>query len=129
VVRRFLWASYLDRVDRDQAEREFAALRGLALTLRPCVGEYAGTAGLSPARSPLPDVPVFLLHGRDDTVIPADESERLAERLRNRTRIRLLLTDLISHADADQPAHTADGRHDDSPDGQRETDQGPMVRS
>jgi dipeptidyl aminopeptidase/acylaminoacyl peptidase len=53
-------------------------------------------------------VPVFLLHGRDDTVIPATESERLAERIRGRTLVRLLLTDLISHADADQPAHTAD---------------------
>jgi len=129
-VRRFLRASYLDRVDRDQAEREFAALRRLALTLpepsttllayvnardvarlgarlRPCVGKYAETAGLSPARSPLPDVPVFLLHGRDDTVIPAAESERLADRLRGHTQVRLLLTDLISHADADQAAHAA----------------------
>ena len=108
-VRRFLRASYLDRVDRDRAEREFSALRGLAMTmpepsatllayvnardvarlgarLRPYVGEYAETAGLSPARSPLPGVPVFLLHGRDDTVIPAAESERLAERLRGRAR-------------------------------------------
>jgi pimeloyl-ACP methyl ester carboxylesterase len=67
-----------------------------------------GDRGLSPARSALPGVPVFLLHGRDDTVIPATESERLAERIRGRTLVRLLLTDLISHADADQPAHTAD---------------------
>jgi pimeloyl-ACP methyl ester carboxylesterase len=130
-VRHFLWASYLDRMDRDRAEREFAALRGVALTmpepsatllaylnardvtrlgarLRPYVGEYAETAGLSPARSPLPGAPVFLLHGRDDTVIPAVESERLAERLGGRTHVRQLLTDLISHADADQPAHIAD---------------------
>lgn len=131
-VRRFLWASYLDRVDRDRAKREFEALGELALTmpepsatllayvnarnvarlgarLRPSVGEYAETPALSPARSPLPRVPVFLLHGKDDTVIPAVESERLAERLRHHnTPIRLLLTDLISHADADQPAHVAD---------------------
>ena len=32
-VRRFLWASYLDRIDKPQAEREFAALRELARTL------------------------------------------------------------------------------------------------
>jgi pimeloyl-ACP methyl ester carboxylesterase len=130
-VRRFLSASYLDRTDKDRADREFAALRGVALTmpepsatllayvnardvarlgarLRPYVGQYADTAGLSPARSPLPAVPVYLLHGRDDTVIPAAESERLAEHLRGRTRVRLLLTDLISHADADQAAHTTD---------------------
>lgn len=30
------------------------------------------------------------------------------ERLRGRTRVRLLVTDLISHADADQAAHTTD---------------------
>jgi len=130
-VRRFLSASYLDRTDKDRADGEFAALRGVALSmpepsatlltyvnardvaqlgarLRRSVGAYAETAGLSPARSPLPGVPVFLLHGRDDTVIPAAESQRLAERLRGRTHVRLLLTDLISHADADQPAHTAD---------------------
>lgn len=131
VMRRFLWASYLDRTDKDRAQREFAAVRALALAmpepsatllryvnardvarlgarLRPYVGEYTEIPALSPARSPLPLAPVFLLHGRDDTVIPAAESERLAERFRDRTRVRLLLTDLISHADADQPAHPVD---------------------
>jgi dienelactone hydrolase len=130
-MRRFLWASYLDRTDKDRAQREFAAVRALALAmpepsatllryvnardvarlgprLRPYVGEYAEIPALSPARSPLPLAPVFLLHGRDDTVIPAAESERLAERLRGRTRVRQLLTDLISHAEPDQPAHTTD---------------------
>jgi len=130
-VRRFLGASYLDRTDRDRAEREFAALRALALAmpepsatllryvnardvgqlgarLRPHVSEYAEMPALSPARSPLPGVPVFLLHGRGDTVIPAAESERLAERLRGQAPVRLLQTDLISHADADQPAHATE---------------------
>jgi alpha-beta hydrolase superfamily lysophospholipase len=130
-VRRLLWASYLDSVDKPQASREFAALRALATTLPqpaatllgyvndrdvahlgplllPHVGAYASAPALSPARSPLPSAPVFLLHGRDDNVIPASESQHLADRLRGHAPLRVLVTDLISHADADQPAHVAD---------------------
>ena len=68
----------------------------------PYVGGYARPAGLSPARSPLPSVPVFLLHGHGDTVIPSSEAMRLSERLHGRTR--LLVSDVISHADASRPA-------------------------
>jgi dienelactone hydrolase len=130
-VRRFLWASYLDRVDKPQAEREFAALRELARTLPepaatllgyvnnrdvthlgpqllPYIGFYVDAPALSPSRSPKPSVPVFLLHGRDDNVIPAVESQYLADRLRGQVPVRLLLTNLISHAEADQPAHVTD---------------------
>jgi dienelactone hydrolase len=130
-VRRFLWASYLDRVDKPRAQREFAALRDLAPTLpepaatllqyvndrdvghlgprlRPHIALYAAAPPLSPARSPTPSAPVYLLHGRDDNVIPAAESRYLADRLRGHVRVRLLVTDLISHAEADQPAHIAD---------------------
>jgi len=85
-----------------------AASDELGARLRPHVSEYAEMPALSPARSPLPGVPVFLLHGRGDTVIPAAESERLAERLRGQAPVRLLQTDLISHADADQPAHATE---------------------
>ncbi|OFV91914.1 MAG: hypothetical protein A3G76_13515 [Acidobacteria bacterium RIFCSPLOWO2_12_FULL_65_11] len=130
-VRRFLVASYLDRVDKPEAAREFAALRDLARTLPepaatlldyvnnrdvanlgprllPYIGSYVDASELSPARSPKPTVPVFLLHGRYDNVIPAAESERLADRLRGEVPVHLLVTDLISHADADQPAHFID---------------------
>jgi dienelactone hydrolase len=130
-VRRFLWASYLDGVDKSQAEREFAALRGLAPTLPepsatllkyvndrdvaqlgpqllPYIGFYVDAPALSPSRSPEPSAPVFLLHGRDDNVIPAAESQHMADRLRGQAPVRLLLTDLISHAAADQPAHVTD---------------------
>jgi dienelactone hydrolase len=130
-VRRFLWASYLDRVDKPAAEREFAALRALARTLpepsatllqyvnrrdvahlgpllHPYIGFYVDQAGLSPARSPAPSAPVYLLHGRGDNVIPAAESRHLADRLRGHVPVRLLVTDLISHAEADQPAHFTD---------------------
>jgi pimeloyl-ACP methyl ester carboxylesterase len=130
-VRRFLWASYLDRFDKPAAEREFAALRAIARTLpepsatllqqvndrdvaqlgprlRPYIGPYVERSGLSPARSPAPSVPVYLLHGKDDHIIPAVESQHLAERLRGQVPIRLLVTELISHADADQPARITD---------------------
>jgi len=130
-VRRFLWASYLDVVNKPEAAREFASLRDLSRRLPepaatllgyvndrdvahlgpqllPHIGAYADAPGLSPSRSPMPSAPVFLLHGRDDTVIPALESRHLAERLEGRVPLDLLMTDLISHAEADQPAHPDD---------------------
>jgi len=64
--------------------------------------------GLSPARSPLPSAPVYLLHGQDDDVIPAAESLRLSERLERQVSVRLRVTQLISHADPDRPAHISD---------------------
>jgi dienelactone hydrolase len=130
-VRRFLRASHLDRVDKTQAEREFSALRRLARRLpepsatllgyvnardvahlgprlRPYIRFYVDAPALSPSRSAAPSAPLFLLHGRDDNVIPAVESGHLADRLRGRIPIHLLVTDLISHAEADQPAHAVD---------------------
>lgn len=130
-VRRFLWASYLDRTDKAGAEREFSALRARARTLpepaatllgyvnsrdvthlgprlHPHLGRFVDAPALSPSRSPAPSAPVFLLHGLDDNVIPASESQYLSDRLRGRAPVRLLLTNLISHAEADLPAHTAD---------------------
>jgi hypothetical protein len=41
-------------------------------------------------------------------VIPAQESQHLAGRLRGQVPVRILLTDLVSHAEADQPARVAD---------------------
>jgi len=124
-VRDFLRASSLDALDKAEANRLFASLRARAGTLpepagtllgyvnnrdvahlgpllMPFVGRYASAPALSPARSPLASAPAYLLHGRDDNVIPSSESGRLAERLGGRAR--LLVSDLISHADADQPA-------------------------
>ena len=129
-VRHYLRASYIDRVDKPRAEQEFAALRDLAralpepsstllthvnnrdvarlgASLRPYIGFYGGEAALSVSRSPKPTAPVFLLHGARDTVIPADESAQLAYDLRD-APVRLLLTDLVSHAEADHPAHLWD---------------------
>jgi hypothetical protein len=51
---------------------------------------------------------VFLLHGTDDNVIPSVESEYLANDLQGHAPVRLLLSGLISHAEADRPMHAGD---------------------
>ena len=130
-VRDYLWASHLDRVDRPAAERAFAALRARAAAmpepsatllrdvndrnvadlgprLLPYIDAYGNAPALSPSRSPKPSSEVFLLHGADDNVIPAVESEDLAGDLPPATPVRLLVSGLISHAEADQPVHPAD---------------------
>ncbi len=130
-ARRFLEASYLDVVDKPAAMREFAALRALEPTLPepsatlvryvnardvahlgplllPHIEAYASAPALSPARSPLPSAPVFLLHGRDDNVIPASESEHLAQRLHGHAPVHLLVTGLLSHVDTGERARIAD---------------------
>lgn len=130
-VQRFLWASHLDRIDKAEATREFDALRDLAATLPepsatllryvnsrdvahlgpvllPYIGYYGGDPALSVSKSPRPSAPVFLLHGTEDNVIPAVESEYLAADLRGHAPVRLLLSGLVSHAEADQPMHVGD---------------------
>ena len=130
-VLRYLLASALDTTDKPRAAIEFAALRDLEKTLPepsatllryvndrdvvhlgprllPYVGHYAGDAALSPSKSPKPSAPVFLLHGTEDNVIPSAESEYLANDLRGHAPTRLLLSGLISHAEADRPMHVGD---------------------
>jgi dienelactone hydrolase len=131
-VRRYLFASALDsNVDKARAAQEFDALRRLAKTmpepsatllryvndrdvvhlgprLLPYIGLYGSTPGLSVSKSPKPSAPVFLLHGTEDNVIPAIESEYLADDLRGHAPVRLLLSGLISHAEADRPVHVND---------------------
>jgi dienelactone hydrolase len=130
-VRRFLHASYADRSDRLAAAREFEALRDVARglpepsatllaaindrdvirlgpLLRPHAQRYVEQRALSPARSPAPAAPVFLLHGVGDTVIPPAESQRMADRLRAVVPVRLLVTEVITHAEANPGPHVAD---------------------
>jgi dienelactone hydrolase len=131
-VRRYLLASALDTgVDRARAAEEFEAVRRTARTmpepsatllryvverdvvhlgprLLPYVGLYGGDPALSVSKSPKTSAPVFLLHGTDDNVIPSIESEYLADDLRGRAPVRLLLSGLISHAEADRPMHAGD---------------------
>jgi dienelactone hydrolase len=120
-VRRFLEASAFERDDRPRAEREIAALRKLAARLPepsatllryvhdrdvvhlgarllPYVRAYASNPALSPSMSAKGPAALFLLHGTEDNVIPSLEAEYLADEVRGRTPVRLLLTNVISHA-------------------------------
>lgn len=122
----FLEASRLDLVDKATSLAEFERAKTLATTLPepsrtymgyvnarevarlgpvllPHVVELGGDPSLSPARSPLPAVPVYLLHGTGDNVVPAIESTLLAEHLRARgVPVHVLLTPLITHAQVDR---------------------------
>jgi hypothetical protein len=131
-VRQYLWASALDGgVDKARAPAAFEAVQAFARTLPepsarlmkyvlerdvvhlgarllPLVGSTGAADGLSVSKSPKPTAPVFLLHGLADNVVPAIESEYLAADLRGHAPARLLLSGLISHAEADRPVHVND---------------------
>ncbi len=124
----FLEASRLDLVDKAASAREFEHARRLADALPepahrlmayvnardvghlgpillPHVAAMGGDPSLSPARSPAPPGPVYLLHGSDDNVIPSVESKLLARELREKgIRVHELETPLITHAEVDRTA-------------------------
>jgi predicted esterase len=72
----------------------------LGARLLPFVEELGGAAELSPARSRAPQVPVFLLHGDQDNVIPSSETTMAAAYLESQGNhhVRALLTPLVTHA-------------------------------
>jgi dienelactone hydrolase len=78
--------------------------------LAPFAEQLGGAAALSPTRSPATMVPVFLLHGADDNVIPASESVELARYLSGagNRHVEVLLTPLLTHADARPAARAGD---------------------
>jgi hypothetical protein len=47
---------------------------------------------------------VYLLHGQDDNVVPAVETRLLSSWLEGKTRVRALLTPLITHAEVNRRA-------------------------
>ena len=124
----FLDASRLDMFDKPAANSAFARARQLAAALPepartlmsevnardvahlgprllPHLSALGGNPALSPERSPRPVAPVFLLHGTDDNVIPAVESELLANDLRaHGVPVRRLATPLVTHAEVDRTA-------------------------
>jgi dienelactone hydrolase len=83
-------------------------VHALGPLLLPHVQAFAADPALSPERSPAPASPVSLLHGSEDSVIPAIESTLLARHLAPHTEVHLLLTPLISHAEADREAHASE---------------------
>jgi len=124
----FLEASRLDMIDKPHAAKEFARARTLADALpepsrtlmtyvnnrdvvhlgpilAPHLTTLGGDAALSPDRGEPPACPIYLLHGLDDNVIPAIESQLLARTLRDRgVTVRFLATPLVTHAEVDHAA-------------------------
>ncbi|MEW5983603.1 MAG: hypothetical protein AB1806_14710 [Acidobacteriota bacterium] len=75
----------------------------LGAVLLPYVDHAGVDPDLSPDRSVAPPSPVFVLHGTGDTVIPSAETLALERYLAPRTRVRVLLSNLITHAEVDHP--------------------------
>lgn len=85
--------------------------RELGAVLLPYLNQLgADDPALSPARATtVPIAPVYLLHGVDDTVIPAVESALLADALRARgADVHLLLSGLITHAEVSKDVPTGE---------------------
>jgi predicted esterase len=77
--------------------------------LLPHVTALGGALALSPALSPVPRAPVYLLHGAGDNVIPAGETVALARTLIERgADAHALVTPLITHAEVARAAAVAD---------------------
>ncbi len=124
-IRRFLWASHVDMMDKPKAQQIFEHARemekslpeparglmhavntrdvaALGPRLSPRLVGFGDEPALSPERSPAPLCPVYLLHGAGDNVIPAIESSSLARHLDDGAKVHLLITPLITHAEMDR---------------------------
>jgi dienelactone hydrolase len=118
----FLRASHYDLIDQRKAAETFAEARQMADALPepartfmaqvnardvealgaaflPILGQASHAPALSPDQSPAPVCPVYLLHGADDNVVPAVESQWLGRYLEGRTPTRTLLSRIITHAE------------------------------
>jgi len=127
----FLRASSIDRHDPTKAVDEFARARQLGdalpepgrtlmnyvnqhdvgklgQVLTPLLAGLELPTGLSPELSPPPTAPVFLLHGAEDSVVPASEMLSLARKLHSSTSVRAFASRLVTHADANRGAALAE---------------------
>ena len=121
-IEEFLAASALARTESTPAGARFEAARamqarmpepaatfmklvndrdvaGLGLRLLPYLDRLGQDPSLSPDRSTPPTAPVYLLHGADDNIIPAVETELLARALDGKTKVRYLLSGFLTHVD------------------------------
>jgi pimeloyl-ACP methyl ester carboxylesterase len=126
-ITEFLRASSMDRLDSARAQEVFAHARQLGEqlaepahslmkdvsdrdvdklgeALRPVLSGLELPAALSPDRSPAPAAPVFLLHGADDSVVPASELVWLVRELQGKTRVRAFASRLVTHAEVNRGA-------------------------
>jgi pimeloyl-ACP methyl ester carboxylesterase len=76
----------------------------LGAVLRPVLSGLDLPPELSPDRSPAPSAPVFLLHGADDSVVPASEMVWLAMYLQGKTKVRAFASRLVTHAEVNRGA-------------------------
>jgi dienelactone hydrolase len=129
----FLYASQLTLVNMEDANATFAKAREMAealpepsrmymewintwnvAKLGPALVPYLDALGaddpaLSPERATPPAAPIYLLHGHEDTVIPAAESVVLGNHLREAgADVTVLLSALITHAELDKGATASD---------------------
>lgn len=128
----FLLASQLTLVDMKQANATFAKARdmvknlpepsatyltyvndrnvkALGPVLLPHLGLQADPAASPERAESVPAAPIFLLHGDEDTVIPAAESVVLGNYLRSKgVSVRVLLSPIITHAELDRSAAVAE---------------------
>jgi dienelactone hydrolase len=126
-ITEFLRASSIDRLAPSRAQVVFAEARALGQAmpepsrtlmgyvnerrvdklgeaLLPILPILELPAELSPARSPAPSAPVFLLHGADDSVVPASEMVWLTKYLQGKTQVRTFASRLITHAEVNRKA-------------------------
>jgi hypothetical protein len=131
----YLHASHVDMWDKEQAQIEFARAREMAESLDqpartlmryvnerdvahlgpmllPHVTNLGGDEAMNPARSAAPLAPVYLLHGKDDNVVPAIESVLLGSSLASRgVAVHVVVTPLVTHAEVDRAASASDVWH------------------
>lgn len=133
-IETFLLASQLDLERPKDAKALFAKARDMAATLEEPSRTYltyvndravtklgpilvphlrqlgADDPALSPERVDTPtSAPIFLLHGHDDTVIPAAETVLLGQDLQRKgANVRVLLSGLVTHAQVNPEATVSD---------------------